>query len=276
MILVADAGGTKTDWRLLDGDEIAQFVTRGYNPNTHEMADFVNEITPTFLHVKNQVKKLCFYGASIYPSNTAFKEGIEHMFPQAEIDINNDLLGTCRSLSSDEPGFVGILGTGSAGCFYDGKEIINHPPSLGYALGDEGSGAVLGKTVLNLALRNRLDPAVQQKFDLEFKLSKEEVYQFVYKREGPNTYLASFTRFLLANKSNAQMNRVIREGFEQYYKAFFLSMENRQDYPFHFSGSVAYYFGDYLREIGIELGLSIGKIVQSPIAGLALYHQDHG
>jgi len=240
------------------------------------MADFVNEITPTFLHVKNQVKKLYFYGASIYPSNMAFKKGMEHMFPQAEIDINNDLLGTCRALSSDAPAFVGILGTGSAGCFYDGKEIINHPPSLGYALGDEGSGAVLGKTVLNLALRNRLDPEVQQKFDSEFQLSKEEVYEFVYKREGPNAYLASFARFLLANKSNTQIDGVIRDGFEQYYKAFFLSMDNLQDYPLHFSGSVAYFFGDYLREIGTGLGLTVGKIVQSPIAGLALYHQNHG
>ncbi len=276
MILIADAGGTKTDWRLLEGESISQFSTRGYNPNTHRFKDFLNEIIPTFSHVKSQVTKLYFYGASIYPTNVTFKKGIGGMFPNAQIEIDNDLLGTCRSLSADQPGFIGILGTGSAGCYYDGKKIVDHPPSLGYALGDEGSGAILGKAVVNLALRKRLDESVQQKFDDEFQLSKEEAYKYVYMGEAPNTYLASFTRFLLSNKSNSQMDEVIRNEFRKYYNAFFLPMDNLKEHAFHFSGSVAYFFGDYLREIGAELGLTVKTIVQSPIEGLALYHQEHG
>ncbi|MCP4460664.1 MAG: hypothetical protein GY816_21975 [Cytophagales bacterium] len=276
MILVADAGGTKTDWRLLNGNQISQFATRGYNPNTHQLKDFLDDISPTFLDIQSAVSKLFFYGASLYPESTDFKNGISSLYPKAQIEINNDLLGSCRSLSSDQPAFVGILGTGSAGCYYDGNDITNHVPSLGYSLGDEGGGAYLGRKLLNLALRNRLDDHLQLAFDQEFNLTKEEVYVHIYKKDGANAYLASFAHFLFAHKSDPQISELIATGLKDYLESYFITMDGIHKYPFHFSGSIAYYFGDFIREIGAKLKMNIGRIIQSPISGLALYHQAHG
>lgn len=275
MILIADAGGTKTDWQLVKGDKITQFFTQGFNPNTHEMDDFIKEIEYTFRAILVKVEKLFFYGASVYPENSIFKEGISRLFPNAQVETNNDLLGSCRSLSANAPAFVGILGTGSAGCYYDGTKVINHRPSLGHALGDEGSGAILGKNLLTLALRKRLDSSLQTLFDQEFKLTKEKVYAHVYNGEAPNTYLASFVKFLLKNKRESQIHELLSREFRSYFEAFFMDMKGLHDYPFHFTGSVAYYFGDFIREIGSELNLTISRIVQSPIAGLTLYHQSN-
>ena len=276
MILIADAGGTNTSWRLLDGEKITQFSTRGYNPNTHQLSDFLRDIAPTFEEINLKVSKLYFYGASLYPESTVFKSEVSKAFPNAEINVDNDLLGSCRSLSAKKPGFIGILGTGSAGCFYDGKEIVNHVPSLGYSLGDEGSGAYLGRKLLNITLRNRLNPSMKKLFDKEFNLTREEAYKHVYREEAANAYLASFARFLLTNKSDPQIYDLLKSSFGSYFEAYFLSMDDIYKHSFHFTGSIAYYFGDIIREIGIELNLSIGLTVQSPIAGLALYHQENG
>lgn len=275
MILVADAGGTKTDWRLLDGDQISPFVTIGYNPNTHQLSEFIKDITPTFLELRSKISKLYFYGASLYPGNDVFIEEIGQFFSKAQIEINTDLLGSCRALSANESGFVGILGTGSAGCFYEGNEITNHLPSLGYSLGDEGSGAYLGRKLLNKVLRNQLGTEIQHAFEQKFHLSKEEIFRHIYNEDGANAYLASFSPFLLAYKSNPQVHRLIMSSFQTYFNAYFMGMEAIHNYPFHFTGSVAYHFSDFIREVGTKLDLTITRIVQSPIAGLALYHQSH-
>jgi N-acetylglucosamine kinase-like BadF-type ATPase len=276
MILIADAGGTKTDWRILNGDNIEQLSTKGYNPNTHELADFLAAIDQSFSSYSSDIRKVYIYGASLYPSSHVFIDAISKKFPNAEVMVNNDLFGSCRSLCADQPGFVGILGTGSAGCFYDGQKVTNHPPSLGYALGDEGSGAVLGKNLLRMALRKRLGKELQELFDHTFQLTKEQVYAQVYRGEHPNAYLASFTKFLSEHRDHDQIYELLYREFNTYYTAFFGEMEGLHQYPFHFSGSIAYYFGDLLREIATERKYTVGRIVQSPIAGLALYHQQHG
>lgn len=275
MKLVADAGGTKTDWRLLDGDSIQQFSTPGFNPNTHDLDEFIASLKSEFAQLASKIHQVYFYGASIYPKNETFRTALASLFTQAEIHLNNDLVGSCRALSADEPAFVGISGTGSAGCFYDGNEVTIHPPSLGHSIGDEGSGAVLGKALLRLALRKKLDSELQEKFDHTYNLTKEEVYRHVYRAEHPNAYLASFTKFLGEHRSHLQIHELLTSEFRAYYSAYFLDMPDITNFPFHFTGSVAYFFGDYLRQIGTELGLTVGRIVQSPIAGLALYHQNH-
>jgi len=276
MILVADAGGTKTAWRILNGDKIDQLVTRGYNPNTHELDTFLDEVIGHFQASANEVEKIYFYGASLYPTSTVFIDGLGARFQKAAITVNNDLFGSCRSLSANSPAFVGILGTGSAGCFYDGEKVVIHPPSLGYALGDEGSGALLGRALLKAAFRKKLDKDLLHLFDQTFQLSKEQVYAEVYRGDHPNTYLASFTRFLNENRDHPQIYALLRNEFEAYFTAFFLDMPGLKEHSFHFSGSIAFYFGDILREIAVARGYTVGRIVQSPIAGLALYHQEHG
>jgi N-acetylglucosamine kinase-like BadF-type ATPase len=276
MILVADAGGTKTDWRILRGDKIDQLVTRGYNPNTHDLHPFLDEVMSHFHSSAAEVEKIYFYGASLYPTSTVFIDALGSRFEQAHITVNNDLFGSCRSLSGDKSGFVGILGTGSAGCFYDGEKVVIHPPSLGYALGDEGSGALLGRALLKAAFRKKLDADLLEKFDQTFQLSKEQVYTEVYRGDHPNTYLGSFTRFLNDHRDHPQIYKLLRAEFEAYFTAYFQDMPGLTNHPFHFSGSIAFHFGDILREVAVERGYTVGRIVQSPIAGLALYHQEHG
>lgn len=276
MILVADAGGTKTDWRILNGDKIDQLVTRGYNPNTHELHPFLDEVMAHFHTTADQVEKIYFYGASLYPTSTVFIDALGSRFERAHITVNNDLFGSCRSLSANQPAFIGIMGTGSAGCFYDGEKVTIHPPSLGYALGDEGSGALLGRALLKAAFRKKLSSDLLEKFDQTFQLSKEQVYAEVYRGDHPNTYLASFTRFLNDHRDHPQIYALLRAEFESYFTAFFQDMPDLTKYPFHFSGSIAFHFGDIIREIAVARGYTVGRIVQSPIAGLALYHQEHG
>lgn len=276
MILIADAGGTKTDWRLLDGQKIEQFRTEGFNPHTHSLEEYANAVKLAFSEISNDVKKVYFYGASIYSDNRKFTSAIAAIFPSAEITANNDLLGTCRALSDDQPGFVGILGTGSAGCFYNGEDIVYHIPSLGFALGDEGSGAILGKRLLQAIFRKKFDATIQNAFDTQYGIKKEDAYANVYAGDQPNTYLASFTTFLNDHREHADVRELLTKEFRRYFNAYFLSLAGTDIYPFHFSGSIAFHFQNELREIAAELGLSVGRIFQAPIAGLALYHQNHG
>ncbi len=276
MKLIADAGGTKADWRLLEGEKIEQFRTSGYNPHTHELNDFTKDVTATFGNISDLVTKVYYYGASIYPDNEDFKNALLSIFPNSKIELNNDLVGSCRSLSANEPGFVGILGTGSAGCFYDGEQVAIHVPSMGHALGDEGSGAKMGVRLLKMALRKRLEPETQRLFDETFQLSKDDVYARVYRGEHPNAYLASFAKFILENKDHTQLDQIIRSELLDFFEAYFMGMPDKNKHQVHCTGSVAYHFSDYIRAVGNEMGFSIGRIVQGPAAGLALYHKKYG
>ena len=276
MILIADAGGTKTDWRLLDGEKVTALSSNGFNPNTHDLDKYMTSVMPMFTDVKMQVQKIYFYGASLYPTSTDFIEEMNRNFPEAQVNVNNDLFGSCRALSADQPGFVGIMGTGSAGCFYDGEKVAIHPPSLGYALGDEGSGAVLGKTLLRQIFRNRLSQEIVNLFQATYNLRKEELYAEVYRGNHPNMYLASFTRFLKDQIHFPEINELVFDGFDQYFEAFFSEMPGLNDHSFHFTGSVAFHFSDVLKEVADKRSLRFGNILKSPIEGLVTYHQQHG
>ena len=276
MILVADVGGTKTDWRLLNDEQIEQFRTPGFNPHTHDQQVFLDNTSEIFASITEQITIIHYYGASVYPDNIEFKTAINTVFPNATVHLNIDLLGSCRSLSANDPGFIGILGTGSAGCFYDGAKVANHPPSLGHALGDEGSGTILGRRLVREALRKRLVPDLQELFDSTFKITKFDVYNEIYGGKSPNTYLATFAKFLGDNRNHPQVHQMLLEEFELFFNAYFSAMPDKQKYQYHFTGSIAMHFSDHLRSVGDKLGLSIGRIVQAPIAGLALYHQAHG
>lgn len=276
MILIGDAGGTKTDWRILQDDTIDQVRTAGFNPHTHSLQEYVSHLTEQFQGRIEAIEKMYFYGASVYPGNEEVHAAFSSLFTNAEVHLNSDLIGACRSLSEHEPAFVGILGTGSAGCYYDGEMLAEHPPSLGYSLGDEGSGARLGILFLKTALRKRFSSEVQELFDQTFGLTKDDVYAELYRGDRPVSYLASFTKFLNEHRSLPEIDNLLRSEFRNYFEAYFGRMTDTDAYQFHFTGSIAFHFQDYLRGVGAELGFSIGRIIQGPIAGLALYHQKYG
>lgn len=272
--IVGDAGGTSTQWRLVDKGNIEQFETIGFNAYTHSIDDFKSSIadtlggkfdpnTPTFLYAAGaDTAKQCEEVALFL--NALFGENVI---------VNNDLVGVARSLCGKEEGNVCILGTGANACYYNGEEVNKVGASLGYILGDEGSGAYLGKKLMQGVFRRYLSDDVVTLFKDRYNLTSHDAIQKLYTVEKPNQYLASFAPFLLENRSHPDIYSLIKAAFEDFFDAFFLNTTSKL--PFHFSGSIAYYFANILREVGSERGYYIKNIIQSPIAGLVLYHQEN-
>lgn len=271
--IVGDAGGTSTDWRIVIDGRIEQVKTVGFNRYTHKISDFASEIERSISSDFRAVENTFLYIAGVETS--AHKEeiikGLSGVF-KSEPVIENDLMGVSRSLCEEKEGMIGILGTGSNACYFNGKSVDKVSASMGYILGDEGSGADLGKRLLKKIFRNQLDTGLIDLFQNQYQLTSQGLIETLYNRPHPNQYLASFASFIGANKSHPDVYQIIAESFRSYFAAFF---PNGTDLDMNFAGSVAYYFSDNLREVASDLGYSINKIVEGPIAGLVLYHQNN-
>lgn len=279
MFLIADSGSTKTDWRLVDQNrQISQYKSPGINPSIHQaesiQASLQNELLPQLGANIEEIKQIFFYGAGC--SSGAKKELVKKQlttcFPNAVIEVNHDLLAAARAVCGKEEGLVAILGTGASSCYYDGHEIKERVPSLGYVLGDEGSGAHLGKTFLQYYLYNELPGDLKQKFDRRFDLSFEELMDNVYKESSPNRFLASFSLFIYQNISHEFMSKMVCSCFEEFFENQILKYHNSGSTPLRCVGSVAFYYSNLLKRVGEEKGVNIDRVLEKPIAGLTLYH----
>lgn len=276
MILIADSGSTKTHWCVTDEEIIIKHVfTRGINP----FYQTENEITQELeLHLIPELKDLSidsiyFYGAGCsFPDKKAVvSSALGRHFPNVVIEVHSDLLAAARSLFLDNTGIACILGTGSNSCLYNGKEIVENVSPLGFMLGDEGSGALLGKKLIADCLKNQLSRDLKNKLLKQYKLTPEIILERVYKKPFPNRFLAQFTPFLLENIADPSIYKIVYAGFG----AFFV--RNVMQYPLDntsvgFVGSVAYYFREVLEKTASERGITISKIEQSPMEGLVTYH----
>lgn len=272
--IVGDAGGTNTQWRIVREGKISQFETSGFNAYTHKIEDFKKSIQgdiqaslddlPVFLYAA---------GVDTLEQKNETERELKEIFAQS-ITVENDLIGVARALCGNEEGNVCILGTGSNACFYDGVYVNKVGASLGYVLGDEGSGAYMGKKLLMKIFRNQIDSQIVKKFSESFDLNAHEAIQQIYHQPKPNHFLASFAPFLFENRNHPEIYQLIYSSFCDFYDAFF-SKEEYRDQLFHFSGSIAFHFSDILRQVGSDRGFSIKNIIQSPIAGLVLYHQNN-
>lgn len=279
MILIADAGASKTDWRLIDGEQITQFKCGGYNLVTHSLPEYIDSIGQVFQSYGDAIEKLYFYGAGITSGAVAESLSVSFrtVFPRATSAFSSDLLGAARSLFGKEKGMVGILGTGSAGCLYSGEKIERRVPSLGYVIGDEGSGADLGKRLVKLYLRGRLPATLERKLARSFQsLSEESVLEKIYHAPGANKYLASFGSFVIEHQGDPFVYQIIHESFYTYFDSFYGNTNDYKDIKFRFTGSVAYLLSNILRKVSMERGIQLDIISQSPISGLSLYHQKYG
>lgn len=273
--IVGDAGGTGTQWRVLKGGDIQQFETIGFNAYTHNLEDLKTSITQTFGEEIEPNIPVYFYAAGVDTKHQA--EDVRSEFTEifgSNIHIENDLVGVARSLCGREEGNVCILGTGSNACYYNGHKVNKVSASLGYVLGDEGSGAYLGKKLMMGIFREQFSKEIITRFQEKYSLTSHEVIQRIYHEPRPNHFLASFGTFIYENRNHPEIHQLITRAFNDFFDAFFHKSENKEK-PFHFSGSIAYYFSDILRQMGTERGYLIKKIVQSPIAGLVLYHQQY-
>jgi glucosamine kinase len=277
MIIIADSGATKTDWRLIHGrQDIRSFQTGGFNPffvNSLHIKDEVDKELVPFIDSMH-VKEVFFYGAgcSAVEQCIIVEDGLKPVFPDARIKIENDLLGAARSMCGHSEGIACILGTGSNSCFFDGKMITANIPSLGYILGDEGSGAYIGKKMLKEILSLSAPAEISDLFMKKFNYNRTDILAHLYKHEMPSRFLASFMKFVNENITHPFMHEIVRSSFSDFFDTQVLKYQRYTEVPVCCIGSVAFFFSEILKETAKEKGISISKIVQSPIEGLTEYH----
>lgn len=280
MILIADSGSTKTDWRLIDDKkQIHQYTTQGINPYFHT-AEQVSEILRSELISQlnfttfNFQFSIFFYGAGCgaEAKKEIVRTALHSCFPSSIIEVNTDLLGAARALCGSDPGIAAILGTGMNTCYYDGKNIVENIPSLGYVLGDEGSGAHLGKTFIQAYLNKEMPEDMAKRFYERFKLGKDEILDAVYKQPLPNRFLASFSKFIYQNLKEQFVIDLVSGCFGQFFDRHVCKYPQHKKVQLRCVGSVAFYYSNILRAVAVNKGVSIDKIVETPIAGLTLYH----
>lgn len=277
-ILIADSGSTKTDWILTTAEYgILEVQTMGINPvrdNQDAIFGIVkNELMPK-LPVEHSVSAIHFYGAGcIVPYKESVEETLSLFFPTATIAVESDLLGAARALCGHEAGIACILGTGSNSCLYDGKEIVSNTPPLGYILGDEGGGAVLGKTLVSNILKRIFCQELQDSFFKRFSLTPANIINKVYREPMPNRFLASVVPFLAEHRNNPEIHQMLTSAFRQFFIRN-VKVYQHPEIEIGFVGSIAYYFQEELNEAAQEEGLKIGKIVHHPAREIAFFHQN--
>lgn len=275
MILIADSGATSTDWRIINKyGSIEQFKSVGFNPNYGDPDAFTKDLTGSI--PEKNIEQVFFYGAgcSTEKNKQTVHQVLKEVFPSATITIDHDLTAAARALCLDKPGIACIMGTGSNACAYDGNIIIDKIPNLGMIMGDEGSGAHLGKILIKDFLFNRLPDDLRDKFANRFpSLNRDEVIDHLYYREGASKYLAGFTRFIHHHLKHPYIYYLVYNAFLAFIETNIYYFKSYKDYPLNFTGSIAFYFNSVLRQACADRQLKVGIIMEMPIAGLTLYHQ---
>ncbi|MBX2944756.1 MAG: N-acetylglucosamine kinase [Cyclobacteriaceae bacterium] len=276
MILIADSGASKTDWRMLGPNgQVEQAQSIGYNPYYQPIDQFDKEVREVLVpQVKHPVKKIFYYGTgcSSDKNRKMIRTALERYFPDAHIEVWHDLLAAARALCGEGPGIACILGTGSNSCYYDGVRIVENVTSLGYVLGDEGSGAWMGKRIIADYLRKDLPEKLWDHFKKRFPMDKDEILSRVYSQEMPSRFLGSFSHFIFQHLKEPYCYKLVYDGFGEFMENNVMRYEKYSELKVHFVGSVAFYFSDVLRQVANDKGITLKNILESPIAGLALYH----
>lgn len=276
MILIADSGSTKTTWRLLGkGKAKNQFcLTAGLNPYFQRREDILKTLVKEFRLQREGLNQIFFYGAGCAnpEKNAVLASALSEFFQTENIDVASDLLAAARSLCGRNEGVIAILGTGSNSCYYDGQTIRQHVPPLGYILGDEGSGAVLGRKLVSNLLKNQMHEFFQARFFEMFGQTSIEIMENVYRKPFPNRYLASFTPFLSRYLKEEEVYLLVKDSFIEFFQRNIRQYPRADRLPVHFSGSIAWHFSGILHEAARECGFSVGKILQDPMEGLVEFH----
>lgn len=277
MILLADSGSTKTDWGLVEnGKLVKRLRTSGMNPFQMSEEAITEEIK-THLVPKlpgTVLDEVHFYGAGC----TKEKQPIVERALRANLTINgecevaSDMLGAARGICGHKPGIACILGTGSNSCSYDGKNLVKNVSPLGFILGDEGSGAVLGKLLVGDVLKNQMPEAITKRFFEKYKLTSAEIIDRVYRQPKPNTFLASFVPFLEENIDEPKIYNLVKESFRSFLRRNVMQYDGWQTLPIGFNGSIAKIYKKPLLEALEEEGMHLGRIIQAPMEAMVEYH----
>jgi len=230
-----------------------------------ELKPKMKGISPSIIH---------FYGTGCSnPANVKMmKLALKKIFPKATITVDHDLMGAAKALCGDQKGIACILGTGSNSCYYNGKKILKNSPGLGYVLGDEGSGAYLGRKVVQYYLYNTFDPDLMDRFKAKFNMGAVEILDAIYKQPMPNRFLASFAIFLSENRGHYMIENIIEDGINDFFFTHICKYTESWTLPIHFIGSVAEAFKDVIKDMCNSYELQLGKILKNPMEGLVKYY----
>ena len=271
MKLIVDIGGTRGRWFVLDKKNQISFKSDGFNPFTSK----IDVLSGILVSLKSSfdfdsILNIHYYGAGISSENkkSEVRKVLKRFFTKSDVEINSDLLGSCRALCNDKSGVVGILGTGSNSCYYDGNKIKSKIKSLGYLLGDEGSGYDMGKKILVGYLRNDMPATLKNKFSIKFD-KKMDLLERLYYESNKEKFIASFSNFIHENKENEYVREFLQNHFSNYFENIILKYSSKNIY---LTGSIAYYFKNEILMVAKEKKLIIEKIEKDPINHLCDFH----
>lgn len=279
MILLADGGSTKCDWILLDdvGEIVFKTRTEGLNPAVFEKSLLEKRVRKNdeLSSRRDKIDTVHFYGAGCGTTKPAamLKKVFEDFFVGAEVVVKEDMVAAVYAATT-EPGIICILGTGSNSCYFDGEDIHMSVDSLGYILMDEASGNHFGKKLIRDYYYKRMPPEIASEFEKRFDLSSDSIKENLYKRENPNTYLASFAEFIFTSERNGYFYKIITEAIQEFIETRVLCFPESQHVPIHFIGSIAHFSEDIIRAAVWPYHLTVGNIVRRPIDGIIEYYRN--
>ena len=274
MILIADSGTTKTEWCIItDNGTTESLITPGINPFYQEAENITSILQREFTATK-KFDAIYFYGAGCInlEKQDIVRKSLLQIFETSNIFIGSDLLAAAHSLCQDQPGVACILGTGSNSCYYNGSEIVTNVSPLGFILGDEGSGAVLGKKLIGDILKKQLPQILINEFFETYQTTAAEILENVYKKPFPSRYLANYTKFLSKNIKHPEIENIVLTSFREFVTRNLLQYPGIERTPIHFTGSIAFHFEVQLRKAIEEQHLILGNIERAPMNGLIKYH----
>ena len=276
MNLIVDNGGTKATWTISKGNEVLkQFTTPGIYPFHVNDDGFIEYIQRAKQEITHPIHHIYFYstGCSLLSQRQRIARLFEFVYATAlSVEVDTDLLAAARALCGHYPGIACIMGTGSNSCSYDGVKVTRNLGGFGFILGDEGSGAVMGKRLIQSYLGGLLPNELKKKFESEYPIDKADILQNVYQKPQANKYLASFAPFLHRHKSHPFFESIILTQFGSFIQKYVMAYDQYERLPLHFIGSISIYFGDELRRAATGYGVQVHSCVQSPMEGLVKYH----
>ena len=279
MILIADSGSTKTDWCVVhQGTVVQQITTQGMNPFFQSEEEMAQAIAETLCP---QLPDTCwegiyFYGAGCIPEKreTIQQAIASRLHTHGIIEVHSDMQGAARALCGHEAGIACIIGTGSNSCFYDGSNITANVSPLGFILGDEGSGACLGKLFIGDLLKNQLPSTLKDEFLQHYQLTAPEIIELVYRKPFPNRFLASLSPFIAEHLHEPALYQLVLKSFKSFIQRN-VQQYDYAHYPVHFTGSIAWHYQTILKEAASQTGIQPGTVLKSPLSGLVRYHSDN-
>ena len=276
--LIADSGATKAEWCLIKNGKKKTIFTQGISPyflNAEQIQDLLQkELRSKLKHVK--IDEIFYYGTGCAnPDNVRLiKKAIQKVFTETKtVEVTHDLMAAARSVCGKKKGVVANLGTGSFCCYYDGKKIVKQIPGIGYILGDEGSGAYLGKKVIQYYLYETFDDDLRARFNAKYITNRSEILENVYRKPLPNRYLAAYTIFLAENRGHFMIENIIEDGLNEFFFFHLCKFRESWTLPIHFVGSVAFGFKDVLQQLCSTYEFELGQVIKNPMEGLVAYHR---